>query len=164
LRGRGARGLQKSGAPKSVANKLLLALVTYAVVGCVAFSFLGQPTFVLSVYLHAMTFVFLGMFVAASSGEVLFNKEEADILMHRPITARQLLWAKIAVLVRVSLWLAGAFNLAGLFVGVAVPGEAGCIHWRMYFPARCRRCSAWGPWWWFINFACAGAGANVSMV
>lgn len=121
LRGRGARGLQKSGAPKSVATKLTWALVIYALVGLVALTFLRQPVFVLSVYLHAMTFVFLGMFVAASSGEMLFNKDEADILMHRPITSRQLLWAKIAVLVRVSLWLAGAFNLAGLFVGVAVP-------------------------------------------
>jgi len=122
LRGRGARGLQKSGAPKSVASKLALALVMYAVVGCVAISFARQPTFVLSIYLHAMTFVFLGMFVAASSGEVLFNREEADILMHRPITPRQLLWAKIAVLVRVSLWLGIALNLVGLFVGVMVPG------------------------------------------
>lgn len=85
LRGRGARGLQKSGVPKSVASKLTWALVIYALVGCIALSLVRQPTFVLSIYLHAMTFVFLGMFIAASSGEVLFNKEEADILMHRPI-------------------------------------------------------------------------------
>ena len=65
-----------------------------------------------------MTFVFLGMFVAASAGEVLFNKEEADILLHRPVTARALLWAKIGVLVQVSLWLAAAFNLGGLFAGI----------------------------------------------
>lgn len=118
LRGRGARGLQKSGTPKSVASKLGWALFIYAVVGVVAVSFLHQPVFVLAVYLHGMSFVFLGMFVAASSGEVLFNKEESDILMHRPITPRALLWAKIAVLVQVSLWLAGAFNLTGFFVGV----------------------------------------------
>jgi ABC-2 type transport system permease protein len=84
----------------------------------VALAFIGQPVFALSLYLHAMTLVFLGMFMAASSGEVLFNKEEADILLHRPVTPRVLLWAKIGVLVRVSLWLAGAFNLAGFFVGV----------------------------------------------
>jgi hypothetical protein len=84
----------------------------------VALAFMGQPVFALSLYLHAMTLVFLGMFMAASSGEVLFNKEEADILLHRPVTPRALLWAKIGVLVRVSLWLAGAFNLAGFFVGV----------------------------------------------
>ncbi len=66
-----------------------------------------------------MTLVFLGMFVTASTGEVLFNREEADILLHRPVTPRALLWAKIGVLVEVSLWLAGAFNLVGLFVGMA---------------------------------------------
>ena len=65
-----------------------------------------------------MTFVFLGMFVASSAGEILFNKEEADILMHRPITARDLLWSKIRVLVEISLWLAGALNLVGLYVGI----------------------------------------------
>ena len=117
LRGRGARGLQKSGVPKSVASKLGWALFIYAVVGLAALAFVRQNVFLLSVYLHGMTFVFLGMFIAASSGEVLFNKEEADILLHRPVTPRALLWAKIAVLVQVSLWLAGAFNLAGLIAG-----------------------------------------------
>src|SRR5436190_8370854 len=84
-----------------------------------AFFLHNQPVFTLSLYLHGMTFVFLGMFVAASAGEVLFNKEEGEILLHRPITARTLLWAKIGVLVEVSLWLALAFNLAGFFVGVS---------------------------------------------
>ena len=72
-----------------------------------------------------MTFVFLGMFVASSAGEVLFNKEEADILLHRPVTPAALLWAKIGVLVEVSLWLAGAFNLGGLFVGFGPDGDGG---------------------------------------
>jgi len=119
LRGRSARGLRKGGAPKSVARKLAVSLAFYALFGLFALTFLRQPVFALSVYLHAMTLVFLGMFVAASAGEVLFNKEEADILMHRPVEPRALLWAKIAVLTQVSLWLAGAFNLAGLFVGLA---------------------------------------------
>jgi hypothetical protein len=74
------------------------------------------PGPVSAVYLHAMTFVFLGMFVASSAGEILFNKEEADILLHRPVSPKAMLWAKIRVLVEVSLWLAGAFNLVGLFV------------------------------------------------
>src|SRR6185436_17556752 len=115
LRGRSSRGLQKESAPKSVGQKLALTLLFYALFGLFALAFLRQPVFALSVYLHAMTFVFLGMFVAASAGEVLFNQEEADILMHRPVTARALLWAKIGVLVEVSLWLAGAFNLVGIF-------------------------------------------------
>jgi hypothetical protein len=117
LRGRTSRGLRKQAAPKSVESKLALTLVVYALVGLVALGFLGQPVLSLSLYLHAMTLVFLGMFVAASAGEVLFNKEEADILLHRPVAPRALLWAKVSVLVQVSLWLAGAFNLAGLVMG-----------------------------------------------
>ena len=121
LRGRGARGLRKEKAPKSVGTKLAWTLVFYALFGLFALGFLGQPVFMLAVYLHAMTFIFLGMFVAASAGEVLFNKEEADILLHRPVTPRALLQAKIGVLVQVSLWLAGAFNLGGFVAGVAAP-------------------------------------------
>ncbi len=117
LRGRGARGLNKQGVPKTVVEKLALTIVFYGLFGCMALMFVHQPVFALAVYTHAMTFVFLGMFVASSAGEVLFNKEEANILMHRPVAPRTMLWAKIRVLVEVSLWLAGAFNLVGLFVG-----------------------------------------------
>src|SRR4051812_11955670 len=121
LRGRSSRGLQKEKAPKSVGSKLAWTLCFYALFGMFALFFKGQPVFGLSLYLHGMTLVFLGMFIAASAGEVLFNKEEGDILMHRPVTPRALLWAKIAVLVQVSFWLGGAFNLAGFFVGLAAP-------------------------------------------
>ncbi len=123
LRGRGARGLNKQGAPKSIGRKLALTLVFYLLFGCMALYFVRQSVFALSVYLHAMTFVFLGMFVAASAGEILFNKEETDILLHRPITPKTMLWAKIRVLVEVSLWLAGAFNLVGLCVGFGAAGN-----------------------------------------
>jgi hypothetical protein len=117
LRGRGARGLKKQGAPKTVTEKLGITLFFYLLLGCVALAFLRQPVFALAVYLHAMTFAFLGMFVASSAGEMLFNKEEGDILMHRPVTPKAMLWAKIRVLIEVSLWIAGAFNVVGLFVG-----------------------------------------------
>src|SRR5260370_20640077 len=119
LRGRSCRGLHKDKAPKSVGTKLAFTLLIYSVFGLMALFFRGQPVFTLSISLQAMTLVFLGMFIASSAGEVLFNKEEGDILLHRPVTPRALLWAKIGVLVEVSLWLAGAFNLAGLFVGAA---------------------------------------------
>ncbi|SPE60327.1 conserved membrane hypothetical protein [Verrucomicrobia bacterium] len=128
LRGRSSRGLRKGSAPRSVASKLALSLALYALMGLFALAFLRQPVFALSVYLHAMTLVFLGMFVAASAGEVLFNKEEGDILMHRPVTVRALLWAKIGVLIEVSLWLAGAFNLVGFLVGL------GCTDGGWLFP------------------------------
>ncbi|PWU18216.1 MAG: hypothetical protein C5B50_09655 [Verrucomicrobia bacterium] len=121
LRGRSSRGLQKSGAPKTVGSKLALTLLFYSLFGLMATMFIGQPLFVLTVYLHSMTLAFLGMFIASSAGEVLFNKEEADILMHRPIDARSLLWSKIGVMVQVSLWVAAAFNLVGLVVGAASP-------------------------------------------
>jgi hypothetical protein len=118
LRGRTSRGLRKESAPKSVGSKLALTLLLYALVGLVALVFRREPVFALAAYLHGMTLVFVGMTIAASAGEVLFNKEEADILLHRPVTARAMLRAKIVVLVEVSLWLAGAFNFAGFFIGI----------------------------------------------
>lgn len=121
LRGRGARGIRVTTAPKSVARKLILAILFYLLFGSFAASFIHKPVFALAVYLHGMTFVFLGMFVSSSAGEVLFNKEEGDILLHRPVSARELLWSKIRVLIEVSLWLAGALNLVGLFVGISAP-------------------------------------------
>lgn len=120
LRGRTSRGLQKSSAPKSVGSKLALTLVFYALFGFLAVAFAQQRLFAFSLFLHAMTFAFVGMFVASSAGEVLFNKEEADILLHRPVKSRALLWAKVGMLVEVSLWLTGAFNLVGLFTGIFV--------------------------------------------
>ena len=122
LRGRSARGLQKSGVPTSVARKRAFSLLFYGLYGAFAFFFLRQNVLSLSIYLHGMTFLFLGMFVASSAGEVLFNKEEADILLHRPVTARAMLWSKISVMIQVSLWLAMALNLIGLFVGGRIGG------------------------------------------
>jgi len=124
LRGRSSRGLQLKGAPKSVGRRLLSVLIFYALFGCIALTLAGKPVFALAIYLHGMTFVFLGMFVSSSAGEVLFNKEENDILLHRPITPQALLWAKISVLAEISLWIAGAFNLAGMIGGIASGGWA----------------------------------------
>ena len=122
LRGRTSRGLDTSSSPKSVAAKLWVTLVIYALVGASALLLVGHPIFVLSATVHATTFLLLGMFVAASAGEVLFNKEEADILLHRPIPPAALLWAKVRVLVEVSLWLAAALNLAAFIVGTMAAG------------------------------------------
>ncbi|HEX5000577.1 MAG TPA: hypothetical protein VFY29_20305 [Terriglobia bacterium] len=124
LRGRSARGLQKSKAPSSIGSKLLLALCLYAAFGLAALPMWFSSIFALSALLHAMTFVFLGMFVAASSGEILFNREEGDILLHRPVPPRAMLWAKVRVLVEVSLWMAGALNLVSFVVGVFMPAGA----------------------------------------
>lgn len=119
LRGRSARGLRKETAPRSVASKLALTLLLYFLVGAVALAFLRGPVFMLSLYLHGMTLLFCGMFIAGSAGETLFNKEEADILLHRPVTPQSLLRTKLTVLVQVSLWISGSFNFIGLFAGLA---------------------------------------------
>ncbi len=111
LRGRGARGLNRKNAPTSVSQKLALTLLFYAAFGCFSLTMMQQHISALSIYLHAMTFAFLGLFVAASAGEILFNKEEADILLHRPIDPQTMLWAKIRVLVEISLWIAGASSI-----------------------------------------------------
>ena len=124
LRGRGARGLNRKTAPKSVGSKLRTIVLLYGMIGCVSLSMIQQPLFALAIYLHAMTFAFLGMFVASSAGEILFNKEEADILMHRPIDSGILLRSKIRVMVLVALWVVGSFNLVGLFAGVTCPDSS----------------------------------------
>ncbi|EDY21792.1 hypothetical protein CfE428DRAFT_1038 [Chthoniobacter flavus Ellin428] len=121
LRGRSSRGLRRNNMPRSVASKLLLTLLAYGCFGCFALAFVQRPVFEISIYLHGMTLLFCGMFIAASSGEILFNKEEADILLHRPVTPQALLRAKLTVLLQVSLWIAGAFNLAGMVAGVLSP-------------------------------------------
>ncbi|HEX4125491.1 MAG TPA: hypothetical protein VHY37_12240 [Tepidisphaeraceae bacterium] len=117
LRGRSARGLRRKTVPRSMAKKLFGTLSAYFVFGMLSLSFIRQPIFALAIYLHALTFVFLAMMIASSVGEILFNKDEADILLHRPIRPRALLWAKIRVLLESSLWLAVAFNFVGLIVG-----------------------------------------------
>lgn len=122
LRGRGARGVQKDKTPKSIASKLSLTLVFYAAFGCFAGYFAKQPIFALSIYLHASTLVFMGMFVASSAGEALFNKDEADILLHRPVTPRALLWTKLSVIIQIALWLAFSFSLCGFVIGTFEAG------------------------------------------
>ena len=154
LRGRTSRGLQEDKrCPSRSAQKLAWTLAAVCAVradgmsSSAAFRFSCCP-----LYLHAMTFSFLGLFVASSAGEVLFNKEEADILLHRPIAPRALLWAKVSVLVEVSLWLAIAFNLGGFFAGClaaedgswAIPSPI-CFRW-----AR-KRCSARAASCWFTR-------------
>jgi hypothetical protein len=130
LRGRSSRGLKKDKAPRSIGEKLAGTLGLYMLLGFLVVVMMRLPTFALSVYLHAMTFAFLGIFLASSIGEILFNKEEADILLHRPVAPGTLLWAKIRVLLEVSLWMAVAFNLGGFFVGCNTPDGS----WR-FLPA-----------------------------
>lgn len=117
LRGRSARGLNQNFGAKSIAARLGFTLFFYALIGCLGLSMLHQPLFSLSLYLHGAALFFVGMFVASSAGEVLFNQEEAEIMLHRPVSPRAMLWAKVSVMLQVALWLSLAFNLAGLLGG-----------------------------------------------
>jgi len=160
LRGRSSRGLRRGGSPKSLQSKLGVTLLFYTAAGALALMSLGKPVFTLALTLHGMTLLFLGMSIAGSAGEVLFNKDEAEILLHRPVTARELLRAKVKVLVQVSLWLAGAFNLVGLFVGVWAPDGGWLFPLAHAVSTVLERSSARPPWCWDMSFACAGLAGS----
>lgn len=117
LRGRTSRGLDPKHLPKSVGKRLGMILAFYALAGCLALMVRDATLFSLSLYLHGSALLFIGMFVASSAGEVLFNKDEAEILLHRPVNPRAMLWAKISVMLQVALLLALAFNLVGMAKG-----------------------------------------------
>jgi hypothetical protein len=117
LRGRTSQGLTRQTAPTKIAQKLGLILLMYILFGLTALALLGQGTFLLAAYQHGFSFMMVGMFLVQSAGETLFNKEEGDILLHRPVTPRMLLSAKISVLIEVCLYMALAMNAVGLVVG-----------------------------------------------
>jgi len=71
--------------------------------------------------LHAVTFVMLGMSLAAESGDVLFNAADHDVLGSRPIDGQTLLIAKGASLFAFALLLGFAMNLPALFFASRIP-------------------------------------------
>jgi ABC-2 type transport system permease protein len=81
-----------------------------------------MDAFTFSAALHGMTLVLVLVNMASSAGSFLFNQEEAEILLHRPVQPAELLRAKVWVLVIVSLVLGLAFNLVGIFAGCAAKG------------------------------------------
>ena len=67
LRGRSSRGLNKDRAPASIGTKLWGTLALYALVGLAALSFINQPSFALSFYLHGMSLLFLCLLYTSPS-------------------------------------------------------------------------------------------------
>lgn len=116
LRGRPRSKVEAAGA--GVAMRLVGLLVLYVLLGVVGISTLKLGVFERSTTLHAFTLMMVGIMMAGSSGTLLFNVEEADILLHRPVTPRALLGAKVWVMVVMGVTLAIALNLIGLIVGV----------------------------------------------
>ncbi|HEY2573725.1 MAG TPA: hypothetical protein VGH65_06640, partial [Verrucomicrobiaceae bacterium] len=96
-----------------------VTMLIYAVFGVLpAMAAFGMDALTFASLLHAFTLMFASLTLASSSGTMLFMKEEAEILLHRSVTARQLLRAKTFVLVAFALVLALSLNLAGTVTGV----------------------------------------------
>ncbi len=126
------RAAQQAGAQKTRRQMGLgLTMLIYALVGLVPALFAQNvDLFVFACTLHGFTFMFASLTLASSAGTMLFMKEEAEILLHRPVTPQQLLRAKCAVLAGFALMLALALNLAGFVAGLWCKGAS----WR-FIPA-----------------------------
>lgn len=113
------RAAQQAGAQKMRRQMGLgLTLFIYALVGLMpAMLSKFTDTFVFACTLHGFTLMFASLTLASSAGTMLFMKEEAEILLHRPVTPQQMLRAKCAVLAGFAFVLALALNLAGLVAG-----------------------------------------------
>ncbi len=126
------RAAQQAGSNKTKRQLGLgLTMVIYALVGLLPAMFAkNADTFVFASALHGFTFIFASLTLASSAGTMLFMKEEAEILLHRPVTPQQMLRAKCAVLAGFALMLALALNLAGFVAGLGCKGAT----WR-FIPA-----------------------------
>jgi len=115
------RAAQQAGSAQKGRRQMGLGvtLLIYALVGMMpaAFAF-NSSLLVFGSVLHGFTFMFASLTLASSAGTMLFMKEEAEILLHRPVTPQQMLQAKCAVLTGFALLLALALNLAGLVAGL----------------------------------------------
>ncbi|OYW75604.1 MAG: hypothetical protein B7Z37_12600 [Verrucomicrobia bacterium 12-59-8] len=126
------RAAQQAGAQKTRRQRSLgLTLFIYALVGLMPALFSQySDVFVFACTLHGFTLMFASLSLASSAGTMLFMKEEAEILLHRPVTPQQMLRAKCAVLAGFAFILALALNLAGLVAGLWCKGGT----WR-FIPA-----------------------------
>lgn len=126
------RAAQQAGAQKTRRQMSLgFTLLIYAMVGLLPALFAqNTESFVFACTLHGFTFMFASLSLASSAGTMLFMKEEAEILLHRPVTPQQMLRAKCTVLAGFALMLALALNLAGLVMGMWSKGAT----WR-FIPA-----------------------------
>ncbi len=126
------RAAQQAGAQKTRRQVGFgLTLFIYSVIGIMPALFAqNADSFVFASALHGFTFMFASLTLASSAGTMLFMKEEAEILLHRPVTPQQMLRAKCAVLAGFALMLALALNLAGFVAGLWCKGAT----WR-FIPA-----------------------------
>ncbi|HTD26876.1 MAG TPA: hypothetical protein VK649_07855, partial [Candidatus Elarobacter sp.] len=117
LRGRAVRAFYRR-KPSKLGGAIAMVLL-YASMGAVAG--LGatgsHDPFSFALVMHSITFVMLGMSLAAESGDLLFNLPEHDVLAHMPLAPRTMLLAKAASLMGFALLLGLALNLPPMFLG-----------------------------------------------
>jgi ABC-2 type transport system permease protein len=93
-------------------------VLLYALLGLMpAMAIFAMPQLAFASLLHSFTFLFASLTLASSAGTMLFMREEAEILLHRPIRPQELLRAKTYVLVKFSLILAIGLNFAAFLTG-----------------------------------------------
>jgi ABC-2 type transport system permease protein len=126
-RGRVTQSMGRGGKPRSVFFVLGMYMFVGLMNGMMLLT-IQLDVFTYTVMLHSMTFFVVGMAVTAESGDILFNTNESDVLLHRPIHPRTLLLAKSLNLIAFTLVLAGALNLFPTFFGLAARGA------RLWFP------------------------------
>ncbi len=118
------RGRVRSGARSAVQRSLqrwALMLCLYAVVGLVALQFTGMAPLARSASLHALTMLMVAVTLAGACSQLLFNGDEPDVLLHRPVAPGTLLRAKAWVLLVFAFCLTAALNVAGSLMGAMGP-------------------------------------------
>lgn len=115
-----------------IARRKYLPLLLYVALGCMLLPFAVPkiPWVIFSTMPHAVTLMLTGMTMAAACGTLLFNDQESDILLHRPVPVRLILMAKVRVLVTESLSMGLALNAVIMIAGL-MRGDGA---WR-YIPA-----------------------------
>lgn len=126
-RGRVARSMGRADKPRSLLFVVGMYMFVGLMTGIVVLS-TRLDVFTYTILVHSMTFFVVGMAVTSESGDILFNTNESDVLVHRPIHPRTLLLAKSINLIAFTLILAGALNLFPMFFGLAASGA------RVWFP------------------------------
>ena len=122
LRGKAVRAFYRR-KPSKLGGATAMVLL-YASMGTVAgFVATGShDPFSFALVVHSITFVMLGMSLAAESGDLLFNLPEHDVLAHLPLAPRTILLAKAASLMGFALLLGLALNLPPMLLGLRVTG------------------------------------------
>jgi ABC-2 type transport system permease protein len=96
------------------------SMVAVVVFGLFLLVFAGgdMPPLIFATFLHAYSLLVLGLGAVNACGNLLFSEHESDILLHRPVSSRTILQAKVEVILRNLCLNAVAFNAVAMLLGV----------------------------------------------